>query len=60
VAPELLQEAEAMVGALEALAEGLEAAAPAGGAKGIKGAEGGAPDDDGTPFDRLGKFLRGE
>lgn len=54
VAPELLKEAEAMVGALEALAEKLEA--PAAGAK---GAEGGTPDDE-TPFDRFGKFLRGE
>tara|TARA_B100000780_G_scaffold154214_1_gene107851 strand:+ start:54 stop:422 length:369 start_codon:yes stop_codon:yes gene_type:complete len=54
VAPELLKEAEAMVGALEALAEKLEA--PAAGAK---GAEGGTPDDE-TPFGRFGKFLRGE
>jgi len=55
VAPELLKEAEAMVGVLEALAEKLEAPAPAAGAK---GAEGGT--DDETPFDRFGKFLRGE
>ena len=40
----------------QALAEKLEAAAPAAGAK---GAEGGTPDDE-TPFDRFGKFLRGE
>ena len=39
---------------MQALAQKLEA--PAAGAK---GAEGGTPDDE-TPFDRFGKFLRGE
>ena len=59
VAPELLKEAEAMVGALEALAESLEATAAAA-AAGAEGAEGDTPEDGETPFDRLGKFLRGE
>ena len=59
MAPELLKEAEAMVGALEALAESLEASAAAA-AAGAKGTEGDSPEDGETPFDRLGKFLRGE
>ena len=59
MAPELLEEAEEMVVALEALAKRLEAKDPKGVEGGGEGAEGGTPEDE-TPFDRLGKFLRGD
>ena len=56
VAPELLQQAEAVIGELEAMAARLEAPPPPG----SQAAEDGPPEDEDTPFDRLGKFLRGE